>query len=113
MNKRNKRMRNLLDQNAVRKVLVKHFNNELDKIEPTDILQNFENDKFIQEKVKKLGGDVFTNPKIEKFDDDDSLKLIEMSIRNCKLHIEQFLPLWLVEYSHKRKETLSEQESGK
>lgn len=89
-------MKNLLDQDAVRKVLVKHFNNELDKIEPMDILQNFEDDKFIQEKVKKLGGDVFTNPKIERFDD-DSLELIEMSIRNCKLHIEQFLPLWLVE----------------
>lgn len=95
-------MKTLLDQNAVRKVLVKHFNNELDKIEPTDILQNFEDDKFIQEKVKKLGGDVFTNPKIEKFDK-DSLELIEMSLRNCKVHIEQFLPLWLVEYSDRRK----------
>lgn len=96
------RSRDLLDQDSVRKILVKYFNNELDKIEPTDILQAFESDKQIQEKVKRLGGDVFTNPEIEKFDD-DALKLIEMSIRNCKTHIEQFLPLWLVEYSDRRK----------
>ena len=88
----------LIDKDKIRRIMAKHINTALDNLEPTDILINFEEDTYVQNAVKKLGGDVLSNPKITKFED-DALKLIKMSIRNCKAHINQFVPLWIIAYA--------------
>ena len=67
----------------------------LDNINPTDILLEFENSKEIQEKTRKMDGDIFSNHRIQKLED-DAFKLIKLTIRNLKLHTKQFIPLWLI-----------------
>lgn len=82
----------------MRKLLASYVNKEIDKIEPMDIVQEFETDKIVFGEMKKLGGDIFTNPQIKEFDD-ETVKLVEMMIRNLKNHVNQFMPLILTELS--------------
>lgn len=83
----------------MRELLASHFNKELDKIEPMDIVQEFEMDKKVADKMKELGGDVFSNKEIEEFDD-ETVKLVEMMLRNLKSHVNQFMPLILTELAN-------------
>lgn len=86
---------NPIDTQKYRKILAREFCKYLDEIEPTDILQDFECSKEVEEKMNQLGGDIFTNLEIEKFDK-DAEELIKMTIRNLKKHVNQMLPLYVL-----------------
>jgi len=86
----------LSDNLKIRKIIEKHIIEELNNIEPTDILINIENDERLNKMFEKFEGDVISNPEIAKLED-DIFKLIKLSLKNCKSHIKQFMPLWLID----------------
>jgi len=88
-------MEDVMNKKKYREVLGRCICKYLDEIEPTDILQEFENSKEIIDKTNKMGGDVLSNPAMEKLDD-DAFELIKLTIRNLKLHTKQMIPLWLI-----------------
>ena len=88
-------MEDVMSKKKYREVLGRCICKYLDEIKPTDIFQEFENSKELLEKIEKMGGDVFSNPAMQKLDD-DAFELIKLTIRNLKLHTKQFIPLWLI-----------------
>jgi hypothetical protein len=88
-------MEDVMSKQKYREVLGRCICKYLDETESTDILQEFENSKEIIDKTNKMGGDVFSNPAIQKLED-DAFELIKLTIKNLKLHTKQMIPLWLI-----------------
>jgi len=86
---------NPINKFKYRKVLAKKICEYLDEIETTDILQEFEDSKEVQELVKRMGGDVDTNIEIEKFDR-QAEELIKMTIHNLKKQVKDMLPFYIL-----------------
>lgn len=93
--------KSLMNQFKYRKELEKTFHNFLDRIEPLDILEEFENSKFIHKEMAKLGGDIDTNPNISLFDD-EALLLINQTIRNLKRTVTRGMETWLIVKEEKK-----------
>ena len=85
----------LIDREDVRGVMVKHILNQLNDIDPMEILEEFEFDDKIENITNKLDGDVFTNKKIADFES-DAVKLINITLRNLKRQVKQMVPLYIV-----------------
>lgn len=85
----------LIDDDRIRKLLAKKIIHELDNIDPTDILADFECSDSLSKIIWREKGTVDSNPRIKKLDI-QALKLIKMTIRNLRRHVRQYVPLWII-----------------
>ena len=84
-----------MNQKKFRKVLAEVINDALDDIEETDILNAFEDSGEIVNLTQSMDGDVFTNPEIDKLEE-DAFKLIKQTIRNLQKVVTKEMPLWII-----------------
>lgn len=87
----------LIDRDHIRKAILKELIRAIDDICIEDLVCEIEQNKTIEKEAKKLGGDIYSNPKLAKFDKDID-RFTRMSIRNIKLNLKQFVPLWLLKF---------------
>jgi len=85
----------IMNQKKYRKILAEIISDALGEIEETDILEQFENTDAIVNLITSMDGDVFTNPSIEKLDE-DAFNLIKQTIRNLQKVVIKELPLWVI-----------------
>ena len=92
MEKKNK---SIMNQKKYREVLARVLSENIKTFDATDLFYEFTETKEVTTKINKLKGDVDTNPRIKKFED-EGIALIEQSIRNISNYIKQQLPLWII-----------------
>ena len=88
-------IKRIMNQKKFRKVLAEVINDALDDIEETDILNAFEDSGEIVNLTQSMDGDVFTNPEIDKLEE-DAFKLIKQTIRNLQKVVTKEMPLWII-----------------
>ena len=85
----------IINQKKYRNILANIICENISMFDESDLLCEFETNLEVSKKLDKYKGDIYSNPIIEKFDD-DAYKLIEMTLRNIQRFVKKNLPLWII-----------------
>jgi len=93
-------VKSLMNQQKYRKILADVIAENINTFEPCDLFYEFTENPIVKTKVGGMGGDVFTNPKIQQIVDEGEA-LIEQALSNIQKFIKRELPLWIITQNNK------------